>query len=186
MDTGAWWAAVHGVMESGTTERLTLTYFFTVQLSQPYVTTGKTIALTIRTFVGNVSAFQYRFVITFLPKINFLLLSWLQSLSAVILEPKKRKPVTTSIFSPSICHAVMRPDAMILAFLIFSFKLALSLSSFTLIERFFSSSSLCAIRVVSSTYLRLLIFLPPILIPAYNSSSLAFLMMCSEYRLSKQ
>ena len=73
-----------------------------------------------------------------------------------------------------------------LSFLIFSLKLALSLSSFTLIKMFFNSSSLCAIWVVSSTYLRLLMFLPPILIPAHNSSSLAFLMMCSEYRLGKQ
>ena len=77
-------------------------------------------------------------------------------------------------------------DAMILGFLIFSLKLALSLSSFTLIKRIFSSSSLSAIRVVSSAYLRLLMFLPPILIAAYNSSSLAFLMMCSACRLNRQ
>ena len=69
-------------------------------------------------------------------------------------------------------------------FLIFSFKPALSLSSLTIIKRLFSSSLLSAIRVVSSAYLRL--FLPPILIPAYNSSSLAFLMMCSAYKLNKQ
>ena len=72
---------------------------------------------------------------------------------------------------------------MILVFLIFSFKLALSPFSFTLIKRLFSLS---AIRVISSTYLRLLMFLPPILIPACNLSSLAFLMMCSAYRLNKQ
>ena len=78
------------------------------------------------------------------------------------------------------------PDAMILVFLILSFKLALSLSSFTLIKRLFSSSLLSAIRVVSSAYLRLLMFLPPILIPACNSSSPAFLMMCSAYRWHKQ
>ena len=76
-------------------------------------------------------------------------------------------------------------DAMILAFLIFGFKLALSLSSFTLIKRLLSSSLLSAIRVVSSEYLRLL-FLPPILILACNSSSPAFLMMCSPCRLNKQ
>ena len=69
-------------------------------------------------------------------------------------------------------------------FLLFNFKLALSPSSFTIIKRLFSSSLLSAIRVVSSAYLRL--FLPPILIPAYNSSSLAFLMMCSAYKLNKQ
>ena len=88
--------------------------------------------------------------------------------------------------SPSNCHEVMGPDAMILVFSIFSFKPALSLSSFTPIKRVFSSSLLSAIRMVSSRYLRLLIFLPPILIPAYNLSSLAFLMMCSAYGLNKQ
>ena len=88
-------------------------------------------------------------------------------------------------FPPSICHAIMGPDAMILIFLMFSFKLALSLSSFTLIKRLFSSSHLSDIRVVS-TYLRLLMFLPPLLIPACNSSSLAFLMMCSVYKSNKQ
>ena len=77
-----------------------------------------------------------------------------------------------------IYHEVMEPDAMILVFLIFNFKLALSLSSFTLNKRLFSSYSLSAIRVVSSTFLRLLMLLPPILIPACSSSSLAFLMMC--------
>ena len=86
----------------------------------------------------------------------------------------------------SICHEAMGPDAMILGFLMFSFKLTLSLSSFTLIKRLFSSSSLSAIRVLSSAYLRLLMFLPQVLIPACNSSSPAFLMMCSAYRLSKQ
>ena len=128
-------------------------------------------------------------VIAFLPRSKHNLISWLQSPSTVILEPKKRKSVTTSTFSPSICHAVMGPDAMILVgffFLIFSLKLALSLSCVTLIKKFFSSFSLSAVRVVSSTYLRLLMFLPSVLIPAYNSSSLAFLMMCSAYRLNKQ
>ena len=88
--------------------------------------------------------------------------------------------------SPSICHEVMRLDAMILVFLILSFKLALSLSSFTLMKRLFSSSSLSAIQVVSSTCLRLLMFLPPILTPACNSSRPAFLTMCSVFRLNKQ
>ena len=80
----------------------------------------------------------------------------------------------------------MVPDAVILGFLIFSFKLTLSLSSSTLIKRLFSSFSLFAIRVLSSAYLRLLMFLPKIFIPACSSSSLAFLMMCSAYRLNKQ
>ena len=78
--------------------------FFTVQLSQPYVTTGKTIALTIQTFVGRVTSLLfitlYRFVIVFLPGSKRLLISWLQSPSAVILEPKKRKSVTTFTFHP--------------------------------------------------------------------------------------
>ena len=88
--------------------------------------------------------------------------------------------------SPSVCHAGMGLYAMILVFLIFSFKPALSLPSFTLIKRLFSSSSLSAITVASSTYLRLLMFLPPILIPACNSSSPAFLVMWSAYRLNKR
>ena len=112
-----------------------------------------------------------RFVIAFLPRSNHLLISWLQSPSVVILEPKKRKSVITSTFSPFICHEVMGPNDMILVFLIFSFKPALSPPSFTLINRLFSSSLLSAVRVVSSSYLRLLMFLPPILIPACNSSS---------------
>ena len=81
------------------------------------------------------------------------------------------------------------PDALILVFfffLIFTFKLAFSLSSFTLVKKFFSSSLLSAIWLVPSTCLRLLMFLPAILIPACNSSSLAFHMMCSGYKLHKQ
>ena len=90
-----------------------------VQLSQLYVTTGKTIALTIWTFVGKMmSAFNTlsRFFIAFLLGSNHLLISWLQSPSALILEPKKRKSVTASTFSPSIFYEVMGPDAMILGF----------------------------------------------------------------------
>ena len=90
--------------------------FFTVQLSHPYMTTGKTIALIIRTFVGKVMSLLFntlsRFVITFLPRSKSLLISWLQSPSTVILEPKKIKFVTVSIVSPSICHDMMGPDAM--------------------------------------------------------------------------
>ena len=91
--------------------------FFTVQLSHPYVTTGKTIALTRRTFVGKVMSLLLnmlsRLVITFLPRSKCLLISRLQSPSAVILEPQKIKSATVS---PSICHEVMGPDAMILVF----------------------------------------------------------------------
>ena len=163
--------------------------FFTVQLLQPYVTTETTIVLTIWTFVGRVMSLLFNilswFVIPFLSRSSCLLISRLQSRSAVILEPKRRKSVIISTLSPSICHAVMGPDAMILVFLIFSLKPALSLSSFTLINKLFSSSLLSAIRVVSSAYLKLLMFLLPILIPVCNSSSLASLMMCSAYRLDK-
>ena len=116
-----------------------------------------------------------KFVIAFLPRSNRLLILWLQSPSPVILESKKRKSVTVSIFSPSICHAVIGLDAMVLAFFMFSLNSALSLSSFPLIKKLFSSSSLSAIRMVSSTYLRLLMFLLPISNPHCNSPSPAFL-----------
>ena len=127
-----------------------------------------------------------RLVITFLPRSKCLLISWLPSPSAVSLETKKIKSVTVSTVSPSICHEVIGPDAMILVSWMLSFKPTFSLSSFTFIKRLFSSSSLSAIRVVSSAYLRLLIFLPEILIPACASSSPAFLMMYSAYKLDKQ
>ena len=140
--------------------------FFTVQLSHPYMTTGKTIALTRRTFVGKVISLLLnmlsRLVITFLPRSKRLIISWLQSPSAVILETKNIKSDTISTVSPSISYEVMGPDGMIFIFWMFSFKPTFSLSSFTFIKRLFSSSSLSAIRVVSSAYLRLLIFLPAI------------------------
>ena len=122
-----------------------------------------------------------RFVIAFLPRSKCLLISWLHSPSAVILEPKKIKSDTVS---PSICHEVMGPDAMIFVFRMLSFKSTFSLSSFTFINRLFNSS-LSAIRVVSSAYLRLLIFLSAILTPACASSSLAFHIMSSAYKLNK-
>ena len=94
--------------------------FFIVQLSHSYMTTGKTIALTRWTFVGKVLSLLFnmlsRLVITFLPRSKRLLVSWLQSPSAVILEPRKIKSATVLTVSPSICHEVMRPDAMILVF----------------------------------------------------------------------
>ena len=96
---------------------LRLSAFFTVQLSHPYMTTGKTVALTRRTFVGKVISLLLnmlsRLVINFLPGNKRLLISWLQSPSAVILEPKKIKSATVS---PSIGHEVMGPDAMIFVF----------------------------------------------------------------------
>ena len=114
-----------------------------------------------------------RFVIAFLPRSKRLLISWLQSPSTVILEPKKIKSVTASMSYPSICHEVMGQDAMIFIFWILTFKPAFSLSSFTLIKRLFSSYSLSAIRVVSSAYLWLLTVLLTVLIPACTSSGLA-------------
>ena len=94
--------------------------FFIVQFSRPYMTTGKTIALTRQTFVGKIMFLLLnmlsRLVITFLPRSKHLLISWLQSPSAVILEPPKIKSATVSTVSPSICHEVMGLDAMIFVF----------------------------------------------------------------------
>ena len=94
--------------------------FFTVQLSHPYMTTGKTIALTRWTFVGKVMSLLFnmlsRLVMMFLPRSKCLLISWLQSPSAVILEPPKIKSDTVSTVSPSISYEVMGPDPMILVF----------------------------------------------------------------------
>ena len=127
-----------------------------------------------------------RLVIAFLPRSKHLLISWLQSPSAVILEPPEIKYLTISIVSPSVCHEVMGLDAMVFVFWMLSFKPSFSLFSFTFIKRLFSSSHLSAIRVVSSAYLRFMIFLPAILIPACASSSLAFHMMYSSFKLNKQ
>ena len=100
--------------------------FFMVQFSHPYMTTGKTISLTRRIFVGKVISLLFntlsRVVIAFLPRSKSLFISWLQSLSAVIFKPKKIKSVTACIVSPSICHEVMGLDSMILVFWTLSFK----------------------------------------------------------------
>ena len=108
-----------------------------VQLSHPYMTTGKAIALTRQTFVGKVTSLLFnmlpRLVTTFLPRSKRLLISWLQSPSAVILEPRKIKSATVPTVSPFICHEVMGPDAMILVFWTLSFKPTFPLSSFTFI-----------------------------------------------------
>ena len=127
-----------------------------------------------------------RLVITFLPRSKRLLSSWLQSPSAVILEPKKIKSLTVFIVSPSVFHEVMELDAIILVFWMLSFKSTFSLSSFTFIKRLFSSCSLSAMSVVSSANLRLLTFLLAILIPACASFSPVFLMMYSANKLNKQ
>ena len=100
--------------------------FFRVQLSHPYMTTGKTTALTRQIFVDKVMSLLFsmlsRFVITFLPRSKRLLISWMQSLSVVILEPPKIKSATVSTISPPICHEVVEPDTMILVFWMLSFE----------------------------------------------------------------
>ena len=131
--------------------------------------------LTRRTVVDKVMSLLFnmlsRLVITLLPRSKHFSNSWLQSPSAVILEPQNIKCVTVSIVYPSIFHEVTGPDAMILGFWMLGFKPTFSLSSFTFIKRLFSYSPLSAISLVSSAYLRLLIFLPAILIPACTGSS---------------
>ena len=121
---------------------------FIVQLSHLYITTGKTIALTMRTFVSKVMSLLFNMlsicVIAFLPQSKCLLTSWLQSPSAVILEPEKVNSVTVSTFSLSVCHEVMGPNTMILVFYMLSFKPAVSLFSLTLFQRLFSFFSLSA------------------------------------------
>ena len=137
------------------------------------MTTGKTIVLTRRTFVGKVMSLLFNMlsmlVITFLPRSQRVLISWLQSPSAVILEPPQNKDWNCFYCFP-IFHEAMGLDAMIFVFWMLSFKPNFSLSTFTFtfIKRLFSSSSLSAIRVLSSAYLRLLQFLPGILIPAVH------------------
>ena len=161
--------------------------FFMVQLAHPYMTTGKTIVLTRHIFVSKVMSLLFnmlsRLVIALLPRSKCLLISWLQSPPAVIWEPMPLSPLFPRLFA---MKWLMGPDAMIFLFWILSFKPAFSFFSFTFIKRLFSSSSFSAIRVVSSACLRLLIFLPAILIPAYTSSSPAFRMMYSAYKLNKQ
>ena len=144
-----------------------------VQLFHTYMTTGKTIALTIQIFVGKVMSLLFNmlsiFVIDFLPRSKHLLISWLQSPSAVMLETKKIAshcfhcfPIYLPWSDGTRCHD--------LSFLNVEFKPAFSLSSFTFIKRLFSSS-LSTIRVVSSAHLKLSIFLPAILLPAYASTT---------------
>ena len=160
-----------------------------VQLSHPYTITGKTVALIRWTFAGRVISLVFnmlsRLITVFLPRSKGLSMSWLQLPSTEILESKKIKSVTVSTVFTFICHEVMGPDDMTLVFWMLSFKPTFSLSSFTFIKRLFTSL-LSAIRVMASAYLRLLIFLLSILIPACASSSPTFLMMYSAYKLNKQ
>ena len=157
-----------------------------VQLLPPYMIMGKTIVLTIWTFVGKVMSllFKYsKFVVAFLPGNKHLLIWWLQSPSQWFWSLNKAChcfhcfPIYLPWSVGTGCHD--------LRFWMLSFKPAFSLSSVTLIKRLFSFSSLSAIRVVLSAYLRLLIFLLAILIPAWASSSPAFHIMYSACKLSK-
>ena len=163
-------------------------FYCMVQHSHSHMTTGKTIALTTQTIVGKVMSLLFnmlpRFLIAFLPRSKHFLILWLQSPSVVILKSMK------------VCHSFhCFPNYLPwgdgtrchdFCFLNVEFKPAFSLSSFTFIKRLFSSSLLSALRVVSSAYLRLLIFLLTVLIPACASSSPVFLMMYSAYKLNKQ
>ena len=121
--------------------------FFIVKLSHQYMTIGKTIVWLDRPLLAKLMSLLFnmlsRLVIAFLPRSKCLLISWLQSSFAVILEPKKIKSLTVSIVSPSTCHEVMGPDAMIFVFWMLNFMTALSLSYFICIKRFFSFFSLC-------------------------------------------
>ena len=125
-----------------------------------------------------------RLVITFLPR--SLLISWLQSPSVVILEPRKIKSATVSTLSPSICHEVMGPDAMILVFWMLSFKPTFSLCFFTFIKRLFSSSLLSAIKGGVICIYEVIDISPGNLDSSLSSSIPAFLMMYSAYKLNKQ
>ena len=157
------------------------------QLSYLYMITGKNIALTRQHFVAKVmsvlSNMLPRFVIAFLPRSKCLFISWRQSPSSVILESKKIKSVTLSIVFTSICHKVMGLDAIVF-FWTLNFKPGFH-CPFSSFKRLFSSSSLSTIRMLSSEYLRLLIFLLAILIPAWDLSSPDCHMMYSACKLNK-
>ena len=158
-----------------------------VQLSHLHMTTRKTIALTRWTFVNkaNVSTFNmlcHRFYSKEQASFNLIAAVTVHS----DFGTQENKVCHCFHCFPSICNEVMGLDATILVFWMLNFKPAFSLSSSNLIKRLFSSCSLSVMRLVSSAYLRLLIFLPAILIPACGSSSPAFCMMYSAYTLSKQ
>ena len=165
--------------------------FFIVQQSHTYMRTRKTIALTILTFVGKVMSLLFNMlsklvIAFFFPKeqVSFNFIAVITICSDFGAQENKACdcihcfPIYLPWSDGTIC--------MIFVFWMLNFKPAFSLSSFTFIERPFSSSSLSVVRVVSSVYLRLLIFLPAILIPVYASSSLVFCMMYSAYKLNKQ
>ena len=168
---------------------LQLSTFFIVQLSHPYITTGKTIALTIQTFVGKVMSLLFNNAVYVChsfsskeqPSFNFMAAITVCS----DFGAQENKICHCYHCFPSTCCEVMRLDAMILVFWMLSLKPDFSLFSFTLINRFFSSSSLSAIGVMLSAYLRILILSPALLIPVYDSPSPECHMTYSECKLYK-
>ena len=152
------------------------------------MTTGKTLALSGQTFVGKVMSLLFNMLSRVGHSFSYKEQASFHFIAAVTMcsdfGAPQIKSFTVSIVSPSICHEVMGPDAMILVFLMLSFKPTFSLSSFTFIKRLFSSFSLSAIRM-SSAYLRLLIFLLA-LIPDCPSFSPTFHVMYSACKLNKQ
>ena len=154
--------------------------FFTVQLSQPYMTTEKTIAMTIRTFVVQVMSLLFNtvYVCHSFPSKEQASLNFMATVTMLNdFGVQEKKICHWCHFFPFFCNEAMRLDAMTIVFWMLKFYPIFSPSSFTFIKRLFSTSSLSAIRVVSSAYLRLLIFLPAILIPACDSFSPAFHMV---------
>ena len=143
VNSGSWWWTVRpGVLWSMGLQRAGhnwVTELDWTELSHPHMTAGKTTALTRWTFVGKVMSLLFnmlcKLIIAFLSRSKHLLISWLQSPCAVILEPPQIKSVTVSTVSPSMCHALMGPDAMILVFWMLSFKPIFALSFFTFIKR---------------------------------------------------
>ena len=158
------------------------------------MTTGKTTVLTRQTFVGKVMSLLFnmlsRLAITFLPRSKHLLISWMQLPSEAIFElpppPPQIKSLIVSIVSPQFALTWWDQMPWALFSECWVFSQLFHSSSFTFIKRLFSSSSLSAIRVVLSAYLRLLKFLSAVLIPACDSSSPAFWMMYCAYKLNKQ
>ena len=188
--------AVQGILKSlpqyhsSKTSILQHSAFFTVQLWHPYMTTGKIIALTRQTVVDKVMSLLFNMLSRLCHNFSSKEQASFNLLAAVTIcsdfgAPQNKVSHCFHV-SPSVSHEVMGPDAMILVFWMLSFKPTFSLSSFTFFKRLFSSSLLSAIRVVSSAYLRLLIFLWAILTPACASSSPAFQMMYSASKLNKQ
>ena len=156
--------------------------FFMVHLSHLSMTAGKTVALTIQIFVGKVIALLFnmlfRFVIAFLPRSKCLLISWLQSPTAVIFESTKTKHVNASTFSSSICHEVMGPDAMILVFWMLSFKPPSSLSSFTFINKLFCLLMICTF--FSNEFLQIFGTFPFVILKTItHTHNITYINMCN-------